>query len=185
MNYLVLQWMASSMVLTRYIPLSKYKIFNQIFDEEESKKMAEPEDQDYYGLGARSAQWVTLAMIGVIYGTMSPPVSMLAFITFGLKRLYMGYVLVFAETKKPDLGGVFWVRMLNHMFIGLLVYTILMTGIYYRRGSSSGPMFISMPSIFYVWWSWSRFQTAFSWESLPFKELTKESTLKAERVTLE
>jgi len=185
MNFLVLQWLSIGMVLTRYIPLSKFKFFCTLFDEEEAKKMAEPEDQDFYGLGSRSAQWVTLACIGIIYGTMSPPVSMLSLITFAIFRVYMGYTLVFAETKKPDLGGVFWVTMLRHMFIGLLVYTILMTGVYYRRGSSSGPMFICLPSIFYVWWSRARFESAFSWEALPFGELTDESTQSAKKRILE
>merc|ERR1719436_889878 len=116
MNYLVASWLSQSMVLTRYIPLTKFKFFCQIFEEEEAKKMAEPEDQDYYGIGSRSAQWVTLALIGVIYGTMSPPVTVLSFLTFALMRLFYGYLLVFAETKKPDLGGVSWVTALNHVF---------------------------------------------------------------------
>jgi len=185
MNYLVLQWMSNSMVLTRYIPLSKFKMFSQIFEEKEAKEMAEPEDQDYYGLGSRAAQWVTLAIIGVVYGTMSPPVTVLSLITFALMRLYYGYLLVYAETKKPDLGGVFWVMMLKHLFIGLLVYTILMTGVYYRRGANSGPMLVAMPSIFYVWWSMHRFDTAFAWETLPFGELTEQSTLSAKKRTIE
>jgi len=185
MNYLVLQWMSNSMVLTRYIPLSKFKMFSQIFEEKEAKEMAEPEDQDYYGLGSRAAQWVTLAIIGVVYGTMSPPVTVLSLITFALMRLYYGYLLVYAETKKPDLGGVFWVMMLKHLFIGLLVYTILMTGVYYRRGANSGPMLVAMPSIFYVWWSMHRFDTAFAWETLPFGELTEHSTLSAKKRVIE
>jgi len=179
MNYLVMQWLTQAMVLTRYIPLSKYKVFSQIFSDEEAKEMAEPEDQDYYGLGSRSAQFVTFALLGIIYGTMSPPITVISFITFALMRLIYGYLVVFAETKKPDLGGVFWVTMLHHTFIGLLVYTVVMTGIYYRRGNNYGPMLISLPSIFYVLWSMRRFESLFSWETLPFQELTDEATLKA------
>mmetsp|Transcript_9682 Transcript_9682/g.24318 ORF Transcript_9682/g.24318 Transcript_9682/m.24318 type:complete len:788 (+) Transcript_9682:2-2365(+) len=185
MNYLVLSWLSQSMVLTRYVVLSKFKFFCQIFDEEEAKKWAEPEDQDYFGIGSRSAQWVTFAVVGIVYGTLSPPINFFCFITFALKRLYFGYLLVFAEGKKPDLGGVFWVMMLRHMFVGLLLYTILMTGVFYRRAANSGPMLICLPSMFYVIWSMQRFQSSFQWEKLPFKELTEESTMDAEKRTLD
>jgi len=43
-----------------------------------------------------------------------PLMSVLAFITFALIRLFIGYQIVFAECRKPDLGGRFWVAALQH-----------------------------------------------------------------------
>jgi len=184
MNFLVLQWLSHGMVLTRYIPLSKFKVFNNIYTEEEAKEMAEPEDQDYYGVGSRSARWSILMVIGIVFGTLSPPINMLTLITFALMRLSYGYLLVFAETKKPDLGGRFWVTMLRHLFFGNLIYCILMAGVFYRRAATSGPMLIMLPTIFYVIWSLQRFDAAFSWEALPFAELNKPETTDAKKRVL-
>jgi len=134
LNYLVMQVFSQSMILTRYIPLSKFKVWSQIFEEEEeAKKRAEPEDQDYYGMGARTARFVTFALIGLVYGTMSPFMIFFCGILFIYMRKTYSYLLVFAETKKADLGGFFWADMMRHMYVGLFIYTILMTGIYYER----------------------------------------------------
>jgi len=184
MNFLVLQWLAHGMVLTRYIQLSKFKIFNQIFEEEEAKKYCEPEDQDYYGVGSRAARWTIALLIGIIYGTLSPPINILCLVTFVWMRLVYGYLIVFAETKKPDLGGVFWVAMLRHVFMGLAVYVVLMMGVFYRRAATSGPMLIVLPALPVVLWSLKRFDTGFAWEALPFSELSDEATLDAKKRVL-
>merc|ERR1712007_345162 len=100
------------------------------FTEEQAKDMAEPEGQDYYGLGSRSARWCITFCIAIVFGTMSPPVSLLGLITFAWLRLIYGYLLVFAETRKPDLGGYFWVSQLRHIFVGLYIYLSVMVGVF-------------------------------------------------------
>merc|ERR1711957_1149662 len=69
MNFLVLQWTTHAMNLLRYVPLSKFLGFRKVFeDEEDARAKAEPEDQDYYGLGSRSARFTINMVIGnVIY----------------------------------------------------------------------------------------------------------------------
>merc|ERR1719350_2235222 len=175
MNFLVLQWMSHSMNITRYIPLAKYKMFSVMYEEEVARQMAEPEDQDYYGLGSRSARWTIMMTVGIVYGTLSPPINLLCFLNFALCRLIYGYLIPFAETRKPDLGGVFWVQALKHMFAGNVIYCVLMTGVLYRRAATSGPMIIAAPSVLYVLWSMQRFNTAFAWERLPFSEVMQAS----------
>mmetsp|Transcript_111168 Transcript_111168/g.313702 ORF Transcript_111168/g.313702 Transcript_111168/m.313702 type:complete len:733 (-) Transcript_111168:49-2247(-) len=175
MNFLVLQWAIHSMALTRYAQLSKYLSQRGIFDELMAKDQSEPEDQDCHGIGSRSVRFTINMVIAIVFGTLCPPINVLALVTFALKRLIYGYLLVFAETKKPDLGGVFWCAQLNHLFYGTMVYCGLMTGVFLHRASSCGPGLIAAPSILYVFWSQQRFATAFSWEQLPYKEVKQLS----------
>jgi len=84
MNFLVLQWTTHAMNLLRYVPLSKFLGFRNIFEEEEARAKAEPEDQDYYGLGSRSARFTINMVIGIVYSTLSPTVALLACMNFFL-----------------------------------------------------------------------------------------------------
>jgi len=171
MNYLVLQWTTHCMVLTRYFPWIKFKVAALLYDDKVAKSMAEPEDQDYYGIGARSARWAIMLAIGIVYGTLSPLINLFAFINFAVCRLVYGYLFAFAECKKVDLGGVYWVVQLEHIFVALVIYTILMTGVLLERAEYWTPGVVSAASIPYVIWSMSRFEDAFQWEKLPFTAL--------------
>merc|ERR1719230_1869600 len=156
----------------RYVPLAKYRAALAIFeDPEEAREMAEPEDQDYYGIGSRSARWAINMNIGIVFGTLSPPFCFLTFMNFLVCRIVYGYLIPFAETRKPDLGGPFWVTKMKHMFFGNIIYCILMTGVFVERSDSWGPAAIAAPSIFYVIWSMQRFETMFAWEKLPNTEV--------------
>jgi hypothetical protein len=178
MNFLVLQWTTHAMNLLRYVPLSKFLGFRNIFEEEEARAKAEPEDQDYYGLGSRSARFTINMVIGIVYSTLSPTVALLACMNFFCCRLFYGYLIPFAETKKPDLGGVFWVTSLEHVFIGNCIYCVLMTGVLFGRAPTAIPGVAVAPTIFYVLWSLGRFKEAFAWENLPFEVVAEPSDVK-------
>lgn len=175
MNFLVLQWTTHAMNLLRYVALSKFLGFRNIYEEEEAREKSEPEDQDYYGLGSRSARFTINMVIGIVYSTLSPTVALLAWVNFACCRLFYGYLIPFAETKKPDLGGVFWVTKLEHIFIGNCIYCVLMTGVLFGRAPTPVPGIVVAPTIFFVIWSLGRFKEAFSWENLPF-EVVAEPT---------
>jgi hypothetical protein len=169
MNFMVLQWMTHSMNLTRYIQLAKYFIFSSFLESERARAMSEPEDQDYYGIGSRSARFSTNMLICIIFGTLCPWMSLLGFVNFFLCRLYYGYLIGFAENKKPDLGGMFWVQKLRNLFVGCIIYVIMMTGVLYSRAASGTPAIISAASIVFVILRMRRFEEAFVWERLPFE----------------
>jgi len=172
MNFLVLQWASHAMVLMRYVPLAKWFMFRGAgYDDETSRQMSEPEDQDYYGIGSRSARMTINVCIGVIFGTLSPPINLLTFIEFCICRLVYGYLIPFAETKKPDLGGVFWVQSLRHIFVGNIIYCVVMIGVLLGRAATCGPGILATPSLFYVIYSMKKFERSFCWEKLPFEQL--------------
>jgi len=178
MNFLVLQWTTHAMNLLRYVTLSKFLGFRNIFEEEEARAKAEPEDQDYYGLGSRSARFTINMVIGIVYSTLSPTVALLAWVNFAFCRLFYGYLIPFAETKKPDLGGVFWVTKLEHILIGNIIYCVLMTGVLFGRAPNGIPGIVVAPTIFYLIWSLGRFKAAFSWENLPFETVAEPTEVK-------
>jgi len=174
MNWLVLAWTTHAMGMTRYVPLGKFKFAIKIWDEAQAKQVAEPEDQDYYGMGGRSARWAIFLTVGIVYGTLSPPICVLTFINFAVSRVCFGYLMVFAETKKPDLGGVFFVKMMEHALVALIIYGILMTGVLMQRAATYGPGIIAAGALVYGIVANARFANAFTWEKLPFEELADD-----------
>lgn len=171
MNFLVLDWVTHAMSMLRYVPLTKFKVAQRFYSDEEAAVKAEPEDQDYYGIGGRTARWAIIMTVGIVYGTLSPPINLLCFVDFAICRLVYGYLFVFAETKKPDLGGVYWVKMLEQLLVACVIYTILMTGVLFKRAAESGPGIIASGALIYSLFLNHRFQTAFTWDKLPFQEL--------------
>jgi len=176
MNFLVLAWATHAMGMMRYVPLTKFKIALKIWDEEGAKQVAEPEDQDYYGLGGRSARWAIFMTIGIVYGTLSPPINVLCFINFAVSRIAYGYLMVFAETRKPDLGGVYFVKQMEHMFVALIIYGILMTGVLLQRAASYGPGVIAAGALVFAIISNFGFHGKYAWEKLPFEELADDES---------
>jgi len=172
MNFMVLQWGLASQELLRLAQLFKYLGLRQITDDEHARKRAEPEDQDAYGLGGRSARLTISLVIGIVYSTMAPPISLLCLVNFLLYRLVYGYLLPFAEVKKVDLGGEFWVTSLRQVFVGLGIYTVVMAGVFARRASSWWPWAIVMPTIPFVALSAYQFDTCYRWQRLPFNQIT-------------
>eukprot|EP00927_Polykrikos_kofoidii_P013570 TRINITY_DN15900_c0_g1_i1.p1 TRINITY_DN15900_c0_g1~~TRINITY_DN15900_c0_g1_i1.p1 ORF type:complete len:840 (+),score=107.38 TRINITY_DN15900_c0_g1_i1:159-2678(+) len=174
MNYLAMQWAAKAIVLLRYPVLFKFKGFMVAYDEEEARRLSEPEDQDYYGIGARSTHLTTVMVITIVFGTISPLLYVLCFVSFWISRLVHGYLIPFAETQKADLGGAFWVEQLHHIFVGKVVYCIFMIGVLWNRTDTSGifdPAFIVSLALVYVLWSWLHFCTDFQWQNLPLCEV--------------
>jgi len=173
-NFMVLQWVSHFMNILRYVNLFKFVALQRLFNDEDARKMAEPEDQDFYGIGSRSARWTTNLIIGIVFSTLSPPIAVVTFINFAIARLVYGYLIPFAETRKADLGGACWVQCLHHLFIGLGIYVVLMTGVLWRQAGSHGPALMAAPALLYVLLAYRRFNTEFKWERLPFSELVRE-----------
>merc|ERR1719183_2752168 len=103
------------MNLTRYIQLIKFWGFKRMYDEETAKQMAEPEDQDYYGMGSRSARFTLMLLIGLVFGTICPLMYVVVLLNFLACRLIYGYLIPFAESRKEDLGGEHWAMQMLHV----------------------------------------------------------------------
>jgi len=170
MNYLCMQWYSMAMQLTRYMNVIKFKIFSRHHDDEKARELSEPEDQDYYGIGSRTARFSTLMTIAIVYGTLSPPCSVLGLLTMIWIRTLFGYIFVWNETRKPDLGGKFFQRALVNMYIALHVYFVLMLGVLYIRGNDCMPAVIAACGWVYVFYSQNKFNQ-YRWELIQVTEL--------------
>jgi hypothetical protein len=170
MNYVVLQWGTHALNLVRYVMLGKFLIAQRLYEDEKAREMSEPEDQDYYGIGSRSARFTINMCIGIIYGTLSPPIPVLTYINFWLCRVIYGYLMPFAENKKEDLGGAFYVNSLHHLFVGNIIYVVLMSGVLYFRADSVVPAAIAASTMGLISFSMKKFRHKYVWEKLPLHE---------------
>eukprot|EP00929_Paragymnodinium_shiwhaense_P067891 TRINITY_DN34125_c0_g1_i1.p1 TRINITY_DN34125_c0_g1~~TRINITY_DN34125_c0_g1_i1.p1 ORF type:complete len:402 (-),score=66.31 TRINITY_DN34125_c0_g1_i1:77-1282(-) len=171
MNFLVLSWLQETFHSIRIAPLFKFCMFRVLYSDEEARDMAEPEDQDYYGKGARAARLTIFLLIGIMFSTLSPLMPILCLILFVIIRTVYGYLMVFAENKKVDLGGVFWVSMLHHVQYGVWLYCVMMIGILAVRPYSVWPVCVAACSLPFSIWSFQTFKDDFLWERLPFNEI--------------
>lgn len=173
LNYLPLQWVTHAQNMLRLANLFKFKAFSATLGEAVAVKKAEPEDQDYYGLGSRSARFTFMLVLTLTFCTLSPLITMLGFVNFWVCRKCYGYLCVFCETKKPDLGGFFYVSQLHHVSEGLFIYIILMTGVLLERDLTMWPGLIAASGLIFQYLSYNRFKTIFRWETLSFEDLKK------------
>lgn len=178
MNYVALQWFSHGMYITRYSNFFKFVTFRILFGEEKAKKLAEPEDQDYYGLGGRCGRQAINLLIGVIFSTLSPMCGLLAAVNFIVSRITYGWLIVFAETRKPDLGGAFWVTLMEQLHKGLWIYCILMIGVLNFRARSWGPMIIGVIAFIYALRGYHQYKEKFQWEIQPFVEVMDKDDAK-------
>merc|ERR1712224_609788 len=143
------------------------------YDETTARELAEPEDQDYYGIGSRSARWMIIAVIGILYCQLCPLISLLVLINFFLTKVGFTYLLVFAETRKPDLGGVIFVDQLAHLQAAFMVYVVLMTGVLGLRADAYCAV-VAASSLPYLLWSYRRFQKV-HWQTLPYELIQQDA----------
>jgi hypothetical protein len=174
MDWLLLQTAEQAVCFLRHVSLAKFLFWRLIYEEPVAKELAEPEDQDYYGIGSRSARFTIVLLVGIIFSTLSPLIGLLTLGYFLICRLFYGYLIVYAETKKPDLGGVFFYTMLNHLLLGTGIYNVLMIGVLCCRAPSKAPMLLATPALLYTIVSYRRFAENFVWHELPFTEIDNE-----------
>jgi hypothetical protein len=174
LNYVILQPVTHAMNLMRYINLTKFIIFRKYVDEDKAHEMAEPEDQDYYGIGSRSARFALMLLIGLVFGTICPLMNLVTLYNFICCRFIYGYLIPFQENRKDDMGGVHWCIQINHMQLGLLIYLVMMTGILAERAETLAPCIISACS--FLWWAimYRYFHSTLRWEKLPYVEIVKD-----------
>lgn len=178
LNFMLMQWVIHALNLTRYIQLIKYWIWRAVVGPERAVVLTEPEDQDYYGIGSRSAQWTINLVIGIVFCTLTPLITIFTFINFFITRVVYGYLVVFAETRKPDLGGPFFVTQLWHVQYGLLVYAALMIGVtWHHSNHNSAMLMVVTPTLVYILFGFYHFYTHYQWEALPFEELCTEEAI--------
>jgi hypothetical protein len=149
LNYVIMQPLTHGMNLTRYINWMKYVAFKKIGwgkpgggRSEAARFKAEPEDQDFYGKGSRSARFTFMLLMGIVFGTICPLMNVVVLFNFFACRVVYGYLVPCVEMRKNDLGGDHWIMMLHHLYWGMLIYLILQVGVISHRSeyTLAGPL---------------------------------------------
>jgi len=141
---IILQVSNHFLSLTRYVQVIKYMVFRTMYRTKDAKIMSEPEDQDYFGVGSRSARWINSMLIGLVYCQIQPTLLIFVAINFVVCKVVYGYLLVFSQSRKADRGGTIYQDQLWHMQIGLATYIVVMTGYLANRSKA---ITISMPFV--------------------------------------
>ncbi|CAE6972487.1 unnamed protein product [Symbiodinium natans] len=177
MNYVVLQIGVHVFGLMRLFVLTKFLFYRCFFEDLTALQRAEPEDQEYHGMGSRSARMTLLYVIALVFSTLCPLITVLAAVTFAVARVVYTYLFVYAEMLKPDLGGLFWQRQLNHAQQGTFLYIALMTAVLLQRAPTPWPGMICASSAVFMGFSYYTFLNRFRWEQLQFSEVPAKGAL--------
>jgi len=170
MNYFVIQWTTHFINLTRYVNAGKFFVYSRMYESLEAKELAEPEDHADYGIGARAARWALLLVTALVFGTLSPLMTLFGLVNFVIARIVYGYLVVFAETRKPDLGGLVFVTACKQTQQGLFIYAALMTGVLLQRAASVVPGILSACVFLPLIYTYQQFKK-FRWEFLEFGDV--------------
>ncbi|CAE7757141.1 unnamed protein product [Symbiodinium necroappetens] len=183
-NYLMLGCLLHVFDLLRFVQLAKYllaRFARGDNDPSEARKASEPEDQDSDGMGARMAKITLHIVVASVFASCCPLILIFAWLYCTIGSLSYGYLLIYAETKKPDMGGSFWVKSLRHLFAGLAIYVLLMVGLLSRAcGPSREAPLVAALALLALGLGFHRF-SALSWETLPFEAIVEVDLADRER----
>merc|ERR1719321_1548569 len=90
LNMFPLQWASHASQVCRYFNLFWYYWYKRNNDEDTAYDLAEPEDQDYYGIGARSARFSLFFVIALVFCSVCPIICLMALIDFIVARVVSG-----------------------------------------------------------------------------------------------
>eukprot|EP00933_Yihiella_yeosuensis_P018598 TRINITY_DN15207_c0_g2_i1.p1 TRINITY_DN15207_c0_g2~~TRINITY_DN15207_c0_g2_i1.p1 ORF type:complete len:836 (-),score=113.83 TRINITY_DN15207_c0_g2_i1:245-2752(-) len=183
-SYLILAWPFLMVQVCRPANVVYY-LFNRYalgMDVNDAKDKAEPEDPASYGMGTRMASVMLFSAMGFVFCSCSPLILLFSGVYFSLASMVFTYLLVFAETKKPDTGGLMWMQALNQLFLVLLLYIFLMTGVLHMLDphQSEGPAILAFTSILGLYWAKHRVD-GLAFDILPLEEVVRASRAREEK----
>jgi hypothetical protein len=186
LSFVIMQPLTHGMNLTRYISIIKYWVWKSCGyrrkgggRSEGARFKSEPEDQDYYGIGSRSARFAFILLVGLVFGTICPLMNIVCMWNFYVCRLVYGFLMPCCEQRKSDMGGDCFCQQIKHISESMVIYLILMVGILYHRAPGPGPAIIS--SLAFVPWlaSYMRLKSK-HWERLALKDVMIDAEMDTE-----
>ncbi|KAJ1916532.1 hypothetical protein H4219_003748 [Mycoemilia scoparia] len=89
--------------------------------------------------------------IGMTYSTTAPLTSLLAFIYFGINYVVNKYLIMFVHTRPYESAGSVCLRILQQMPVGMLIYHILMLGVFITNNKYWCLLLMVPLLVFNVW----------------------------------
>jgi len=183
-SYVILGWIALPAEALRLANLFKFLWFNRVsaFGEEAAKQYSEPEHAPSYGMGTRMSMLMLVSATTFLFSSCSPLILVFTMVYFLLAQVVYGYLLIFGESKKPDMGGLFWIQALDILFVVLLIYVLLMVGVVRLLSANNnwlGPPLMVTGSIVILYLARSRV-TNLAFHTLPLEEVVRATHDKEE-----
>mmetsp|Transcript_96404 Transcript_96404/g.171372 ORF Transcript_96404/g.171372 Transcript_96404/m.171372 type:complete len:861 (+) Transcript_96404:76-2658(+) len=171
-SFLLIEFGTHCLQITRYSAMFKYGLYKLFYNEETAHGLTEPEAQDYNGVGARYARFTYQFALFAVYSVISPLAALVAgFMNFMASRIIYGYLFVYAEVRKPDMGGVMFVTALDHLQQLLLLFILIMTAVARAEAETHAPAFFTASSTIPLLYYYYKFKFDLRWELLEFWEL--------------
>eukprot|EP00929_Paragymnodinium_shiwhaense_P091563 TRINITY_DN51487_c0_g1_i1.p1 TRINITY_DN51487_c0_g1~~TRINITY_DN51487_c0_g1_i1.p1 ORF type:complete len:750 (+),score=186.77 TRINITY_DN51487_c0_g1_i1:338-2587(+) len=170
-EFIILGWVADTAELIRISNLSAFLGWRLLLGQEEAKRRSEPQDQDFYGMGARMSRCALHLTVALVFCTCFPPIACIAWVMLLISTHTHTYLIVFAENKMPDYGGEFWVEGLKHILCGLVLFVLLMVGVLHEHSSWRQSLF-ALTSLMAIAVCW-RSLGLLVWQSLPFETVAE------------
>jgi len=170
-SFLFLEMGNHSLQLARFSAFFKYGLYRIFYNGEVAHGLTEPEAQDYNGLGARYARFTYQFALWAVYSVMSPLVFISGALNFLVCRIVYVYLFVYAEIRKPDLGGVFFVTALKHLQYTMGLMILVMCGLIREEAETHAPVFLCGASAIPLLYFYYKFEYDLRWELLEFWEL--------------
>lgn len=185
-SYVILGWIALPAEALRLANLTKFLWFTRVSSlrEEEAKQYSEPEDTAGYGMGTRMSMLMLMSATTFLFSSCSPLILVFTMVYFLLAQVVYGYLLIFGETKKPDLGGLFWIQALDILFVVLFVYVLLMVGVVRLLSVDDnwlGPPLLAFGATVVLYLARRRV-TNLAFETLPLEEVVRATQYKEEQL---
>lgn len=178
-NYIVTAMFTLSMALIRISPFAKFVIFSKFGGTAaEVRESSEPEDQVGDGPGARFAKVTHMMTITLVFCHASPSITIAALVYFCLAGYVYKWLTLYAETKKPDLGGAFYDQAVKHLFDSMLLYCFIMFTIMLNAPwGPGGPSLAILVCLAFVYNSYDHY-CGLAWEQMPFEKVVEHEQIR-------
>lgn len=130
-SYLLVQALGiSGGALLQIAPLFLYYIIGPIFNRTPRAKWSQAKDLKFVTWGTFFPLYTNFGVISITYSVIAPLSLFFASMVFGLFWLVYRYNLLYVMDYQVDSGGLYFPKAINHLYMGLYIMEICMTGLF-------------------------------------------------------
>lgn len=183
LGYTLLQTAGVTKNMLRHVNLIKFLAYRKLMHHsaKDARELSEPEDQDYSGIGARSARWSFSCVLIIVLCQLCPLICFFGLFDCLIRKLCYTYLVAFAETRKADLGGYFFHQSLRQLHWGLAIYVVLMIGLFSSRASFDCVISALLCGVCCMA-QWCSFNNMV-WEALPYELVPQDTDMHEQHET--
>ncbi|KAJ6262639.1 hypothetical protein Dda_3451 [Drechslerella dactyloides] len=130
-SYLLVQALGiSGGALLQIAPLLLYYVIGPIFNHTPRAKWSQAKNLKFVTWGTFFPLYTNFGVISIVYAVIAPLSLFFAGMVFGLFWLVYRYNLLYVMDYSVDSGGLYFPKAINHLYMGLYIMEICMTGLF-------------------------------------------------------